>query len=54
MALFTHLTEASIYQIEFNISKRNYSSLNQIIDYFIQTSLHFFSKNSIKNKYFLI
>jgi hypothetical protein len=36
-ALFIHLTEASIYQVEFNISKRNYSSINQITDYFIQT-----------------
>jgi hypothetical protein len=36
-ALFLHLTEASIYQVEFNISKRNYSSIIQLTDYFIQT-----------------
>ncbi len=36
-ALFVDLTEASIYQVEFNISKINYSSFIQITDYFIQT-----------------
>jgi hypothetical protein len=41
-ALFIHLLQASIYQIEFNISKRNYSSLIQITNYFIQTGLLFY------------
>ncbi|CAF2546995.1 unnamed protein product [Rotaria sp. Silwood2] len=36
-ALFIHLTEASIYQLEFNISKIHWSSLIQITDYYIQT-----------------
>jgi len=36
-ALFIDLIEASIYQVEFNISKRNYSSIIQITNYFIQT-----------------
>ncbi len=45
-ALFIHLTEASIYQVEFHISKENYPSIIQIVDYFIKTSQHFpvFSK----------
>jgi hypothetical protein len=40
-ALFINLTEASIYQVEFNISKENYSSIIQMADYFIQTSEYF-------------
>ncbi len=36
-ALFINLTEASIYQVEFNISKLNYASLIQMTNYFIQT-----------------
>ncbi len=46
-ALFINLTEASIYQVEFNISKENYSSIIQMVDYFIKTGQHFtiFSKN---------
>jgi heme-binding NEAT domain protein len=40
-ALFIHLAEASIYQVEFNISKENYSSIIQMADYFIKTGEHF-------------
>ncbi len=36
-ALFINLTEASIYQVEFNISKLNYPSLIQMTNYFIET-----------------
>ncbi|CAF1161891.1 unnamed protein product [Rotaria sp. Silwood1] len=45
-ALFIHLTEASIYQLEFNISKIHWSSLIQITDYYIQTD---FKKLIIEN-----
>jgi hypothetical protein len=48
-ALFIHLTEASIYQVEFNISKPNYSSIIQMTNYFIKTSEHF--PISSKNKF---
>ncbi len=40
-ALFINLAEASIYQVEFNISKENYSSIIQMANSFIQTSEHF-------------
>jgi hypothetical protein len=40
-ALFIRLTEASIYEVEFHISKENYSSIIQMADYFIKTSEHF-------------
>jgi hypothetical protein len=36
-ALFINLTQGSIYQLEFNISKINWSSVSQITDYYIQT-----------------
>jgi len=36
-ALFIDLPQASIYQLEFTISKRNFPSLNQITNYLIQT-----------------
>jgi hypothetical protein len=46
-ALFINLAEASIYQVEFHISKENYPSIIQMADYFIKTSQRFpiFSKN---------
>ncbi len=40
-ALFINLTEASIYQVEFNISKENYPSIVQMANHFIKTSQHF-------------
>ncbi len=40
-ALFINLAEASIYQVEFNISKPNYSPITQTTNYFIKTSEHF-------------
>jgi hypothetical protein len=40
-ALFTNLTEASIYQVEFNISKPNFLSINQTTEYYIQTGKFF-------------
>jgi hypothetical protein len=40
-ALFINLAEASIYQVEFNISKENYPSIIQMADPFIKTSEHF-------------
>ncbi|CAF4575523.1 unnamed protein product [Rotaria socialis] len=40
-ALFINLTEASIYQLEFNISKIHWSSLIQMTDYYIQTGKYF-------------
>ena len=36
-ALFIDLARASIYQIEFDISKENYPSIRQTADQFIQT-----------------
>ena len=36
-ASFVHLAEASIYQVEFNISKSQYPSINQTTDYSIET-----------------
>jgi hypothetical protein len=40
-ALFINLAEASIYQVEFIISKENYPSIIQTTYYFIKTSEHF-------------
>ncbi len=36
-ALFINLTEASIYQVEFNISKENYPSIIQMANHSIKT-----------------
>ncbi len=36
-ALFLNLTEASIYEVEFNISKENYPSIIQIANHSIKT-----------------
>jgi hypothetical protein len=49
-ALFDNLTEASIYQVQFNISKPNFLSINQTTDYIIRTGEYF--SISSKNKLF--
>lgn len=46
-ALFSHLTDGSIYQIELIISKINYPSLTQIPAYFIQTDLNKLSMGNL-------
>jgi hypothetical protein len=47
-ALFDNLTEASIYQVQFNISKPNFLSINQTTNNTFKTSEHFLisSKNN--------
>lgn len=41
-ALFIDLTEASIYRLEFNISKIGWLPLIQITDYYIQTGKNYY------------
>lgn len=48
-ALFSHLTDGSIYQIELILSKINYPSLTQIPQYFIQTGLEDFFTSGKSN-----
>ena len=47
-ALFVHLAEASIYQVEFNMSKAKPPKINQTTHYFIETGQYFlhFSKQN--------
>ncbi len=40
-ALFTNLTEASIYRVEFYISKENYTPINQTTEHIIRTGEYF-------------
>ncbi len=47
-ALFINFVEASIYQVEFNISKENYPSIIQMANYFIQTGGHFLISSKTK------
>jgi hypothetical protein len=46
-AIFVNLTEASIYQVQFNISKPSFPSINQTTEHHIETGKSFpmFSKN---------
>ena len=49
-ALFSNLKEASVYQLEFNISKPGFSSIHLAMNHSFQTSKHF--STSSENYFF--